>query len=185
VLFVLSACGRGGEPCATDQPYAFEQAIQRGDLKRAERLLLLNYEQSGAARVLPLLHWAVLSGNGEFAARLAARGAADINERDSDGFTPLMWAAGDGQLVALQVLIQAGADLNLQSESGNTALHYAIASPRPIARLLVRMLVEADADPYITNARGEDAYAFANAPVRARAEMAGIILSAREAKNGK
>ena len=188
-ITLLSACGRGEDAAAG--PYAFEEAIQRGDLARAERLLLQRYGwdcgYANTEYVFTPLHWAVVSGSGDLVARLLKRIEDDgqpsrIDARDQNGYTPLMWAAGDGQLVALQLLIQAGAGLDLQSgEDGHTALHYAIASPRPIAKLLVRMLLDAGADTYIQNSWGRDALAFANA--RTLPETAALILAAREAKD--
>ena len=51
-----------------------------------------------------------------------------VNEADSDGFTPLVRAAMQGQLEYLEILIKAGVDLNATSCKGKTALILAIDS---------------------------------------------------------
>jgi ankyrin repeat protein len=52
--------------------------------------------------------------------------AADIHEKDSQGWTPLFHAAHKGDLHILQLLIRAGADVNHGSETGFTALFSAV-----------------------------------------------------------
>lgn len=47
---------------------------------------------------------------------------ADLNQKDTDGWTPLMWAAACDRQDIVRKLIVAGADLNLQTEGGRTAL---------------------------------------------------------------
>ena len=51
---------------------------------------------------------------------------ADPDKTDSSGLSPLMHAAGRGDRNILQILIQAGAEVNLQSPEGYTALQYAV-----------------------------------------------------------
>ena len=45
-----------------------------------------------------------------------------VNVRDSDDMTPLMWAAGYGQNLTIDLLLGLDADPNLKSKSGQTAL---------------------------------------------------------------
>ncbi len=52
---------------------------------------------------------------------------ADVNET-SNGMTPLMMAARYNNVEILDFLLSKGAELNTKSESGNTALKYAIIS---------------------------------------------------------
>ena len=45
-----------------------------------------------------------------------------MNTRDKNGFSPLIWAAHRGCNQCAEILIDAGADVNIQNEDGNTSL---------------------------------------------------------------
>ena len=49
----------------------------------------------------------------------------DIEARDSDGGTALMFAANEGKVAAVQSLLDAGADIEARSNNGRTALDLA------------------------------------------------------------
>jgi ankyrin repeat protein len=49
-----------------------------------------------------------------------------INASDSEVDTPLMWAAEEGQIEAVQILLDYGVDINSKNKEGLTALHWAI-----------------------------------------------------------
>lgn len=83
-----------------------------------------------------------LSQNGSFVTALSSellgafiREGADINQRDRDGNTALMWAAGNGHLTPelLDSFIRERADINIQNKEGMTALalsaHYRRLTP--------------------------------------------------------
>lgn len=53
----------------------------------------------------------------------------DINAVDSEGRTPLSWAAELGSQEAVSALLKFGADFNKIDRDGNTALHYAFKGP--------------------------------------------------------
>ncbi len=54
---------------------------------------------------------------------------ADVNLADTEGETPLHWAAGDKHAANIvSLLIAAGADVNLADENGLTPLRVAVAS---------------------------------------------------------
>jgi ankyrin repeat protein len=72
-----------------------------------------------------------LAGQGQTAALRAlldgspAATAAALDSRDESGCTPLHFAADRGQLAALALLLDAGADTNARDADGQTPLHYA------------------------------------------------------------
>ena len=53
---------------------------------------------------------------------------ASINARDSTGKTPLMWAACRGDSISVDLLLKAGADLNICDKFHESALLYAVQS---------------------------------------------------------
>ena len=63
---------------------------------------------------------------------------ADVNIRNEEGYTPLHWAAGEGQKELVVILIIHGADVNAHNKRGWTPLRWAEAqSQKEIARILV------------------------------------------------
>ena len=71
------------------------------------------------------LHWICTRGVLSTATILLDKGA-DINAVNDQGTTPLMKAAQTGQLTLTQKLAGMKANLALQDQVGNTALHLAI-----------------------------------------------------------
>ncbi|XP_048258100.1 ankyrin repeat domain-containing protein 1-like isoform X1 [Haliotis rufescens] len=49
----------------------------------------------------------------------------DVNCRDSDSRTPVMWAAGFGHGEVVELLVRKGADVSLVDEDGSSILHFA------------------------------------------------------------
>jgi ankyrin repeat protein len=47
---------------------------------------------------------------------------AEVNAKDTDGMTALMWASGNGHDEVAKALIAAGADVNAKTKNGVTAL---------------------------------------------------------------
>ena len=64
---------------------------------------------------------------------------ADPNDTDSQGFTPLMWAARFGHVEIVKALCYAGADTNIQDDGPNhwTALIHAIHKGQNRAAILL------------------------------------------------
>jgi ankyrin repeat protein len=60
---------------------------------------------------------------------LLAAGAA-VNEKDSDGWTALMYAARDGRPAIAQLLLTAGADVKVKNSQDKTALTLAMERSR-------------------------------------------------------
>jgi ankyrin repeat protein len=81
---------------------------------------------------------AARSGVPELVQLLIDRGA-DVNARESwRGQTPLMWAAAEGNLAAVELLIAADAEVDARSEKGFTALMFAARDGKTevVARLV-------------------------------------------------
>lgn len=73
----------------------------------------------------------------------AIRSGVDLNETDSQGWTPLFHAASKGWTTGMRTIIEAGADVNHGRENGFTALFSAVISGHLQA---VEMLLEAGAE---------------------------------------
>lgn len=71
-----------------------------------------------------VLPTAILNGDYSFAKALIAKGA-DVNAKDGDGLTPLIYAVHGGHSNIIRELIAKGADVNAKSKDGITALIYA------------------------------------------------------------
>lgn len=55
---------------------------------------------------------------------------ADVNYANSDGFTPLMASATNGDLLSVKILVQNQADIDLKDRKEFTALRYATYNNR-------------------------------------------------------
>lgn len=103
-----------------------------------------------------------------------AQAGADFNIRDDFGQTPLIYALNNGQAV-VQALINQGANVNAQTDAGWTPLMYAA---RDASGNIISVLLQAGADPSITNSDGQTAVQIAqNTPGREGAAQ--IILDSQ------
>ena len=75
--------------------------------------------------LLELPHFSVLCQTGQTEAVRAAVESADVDEKSERGSTPLMHASWFGHTEVIQILLEKGANVNLQNMRGNTALHFA------------------------------------------------------------
>ncbi|TMA53279.1 MAG: ankyrin repeat domain-containing protein [Deltaproteobacteria bacterium] len=66
---------------------------------------------------------------------------ADPNSQGRDGLTPLMWAAGQGLLDPVTLLLRRGADVNAKASYGITAWQVAVGED------VIRVLQEARRKP--------------------------------------
>ena len=78
---------------------------------------------------------------------------ADVNARGNDNCTPLMTASRSGQVNKINVLINHGANLHLQDDNGDTAMHYAVCSGSSGSNSLTT-LIAAGASQLMCNKQG-------------------------------
>lgn len=101
------------------------------------------------------IHTATASGNVEVLKQHLAAGT-NINEKDPfGGSSPLISASLFGKTEVAKILIDAGAEINIQNNDGSTALHTASFLCRPE---IVAMLLKKGADKTIKNNFGSTAY---------------------------
>ena len=84
--------------------------------------------------------------------QVLTRLGADVNARDNDRWTPLMWAARSGCEKTSQELLNKQASLDNVNNSGNTPLH--IASSYGNVRV-VELLLNSGANVCIQNYQGQ------------------------------
>lgn len=84
--------------------------------------------------------------------------SVDINEQDIENNTPLMYACEEGKKDIVKLLVEAGADLNMQNSYGETALRK-VDSPDSIsiAKDITRYLIKHGANPYLKEDSGMNA----------------------------
>jgi len=81
----------------------------------------------------------------------------DINiehEREQYGFTPLLQASFDGQLEMVDLLIEAGANIEAGDDWGDTPLNVATWNGN---MAVVERLLELGAEPNVVNVQGSNA----------------------------
>ncbi len=105
------------------------------------------------------LHRAAKAGNLKgLEAALAA--GVDVNARDDQGWTALMYVVDKGYVLLVEPLLQAKADLDVRAPDGAAALFMAVAHGDSE---IIPMLMQAGADPTIKGPRGKTAQEIAQA----------------------
>ncbi|XP_047196129.1 E3 ubiquitin-protein ligase MIB2 isoform X2 [Hippoglossus stenolepis] len=94
-------------------------------LGRARQLVDVKKEDGFSA-----LHLAALNNHRDVAEMLVKEGRCDINIRNNRNQTPLQLAVTQGHTELVQLLVAEGADVNMEDEDGDTAMHVALLRPQ-------------------------------------------------------
>ena len=130
----------------------FRQAVESGNTSRVQELLNEGVNINLKFKGLSPLHRACYEGH-IGVVRLLVEHGADVNTKNSNGWTPLQVSCSMDmdRLEIAKILIQNGADLDSKSNDGETALHESCCFGRWLATKL--LMVENGAD---VNARCKD-----------------------------
>ncbi|XP_075882619.1 E3 ubiquitin-protein ligase MIB2 isoform X1 [Nelusetta ayraudi] len=94
-------------------------------LARARQLVDVKKEDGFSA-----LHLAALNNHRDVAEILIKEGRCDFNIRNNRNQTPLQLAVTQGHTELVQLLVAEGADVNMEDEDGDTAMHVALLRPQ-------------------------------------------------------
>ncbi len=159
-----------------DAQHGLLLALREPSLKVAALLIdwpKANVEVRTAQDESPLM-LASLKGLTEICQQLIAKGA-DVNK---PGWAPLHYAATNGHLAVMSLLLDHHAYIDAASPNGTTPLMMAAHYGTPAA---VKLLLDADADPLLRNAQGLSAIDFAQRVNRQdAAEMIAAFVRARQ-----
>jgi len=119
-----------------------------------------------------LVYQAASVYGGHSVLRLLLEKGADANKATANGQTPLIMAAGRGDVEAMRMLVSAKADVNARSGTGGTALLAAANSRNPKA---VAFLLDLGADPNLATKKNETA--LQNAATAGAEESVALLLA--------
>ena len=159
------------------------EAAEKGDVPALRALLEAgadpNEWDADGLTALTLAMDRTLEGEGSEAARVLLAHGADVNRANDGGSTPLSHAAFLCNLELVQLFLDSGADVNIQMETGETALFgigcYVDSSPAARIETL-RLLLAHGANPNIVNEEG--ACVLSYAAVRGHMDAVKLLLEA-------
>jgi ankyrin repeat protein len=155
-MTALMYAAQGGHDVAVKRLIAAGSNVNARDNNGATALMIASRPRGGPSIT-------VVGENDEFvegqfhvfdvtARRLIAAGA-DVNARNNNGTTALMYTVMGGRMNGVQVLIAAGADVNARNNNGKTALMFATSNehdeieiPSHIYDIVVERLIAAGAN---------------------------------------
>lgn len=107
-----------------NSPTAISLAASEGHFNCLQLLVSYDANVNGVGNSIPPLHIAAEEGKNDIVAFLFKQ-QVNINKKDSNGRTALMYAAKEGKLNTVSKLIEAGADASISDQNGNKASDYA------------------------------------------------------------
>src|SRR5712691_2446873 len=151
----LLAAGADANAALLSGETALMEAARRGNLDIVRVLLSAkanpNAQEANGGQ--SALMWAVAQHHSAVVEELVRRGA-DVKAGSKTGFTPLMFAAQQGDVDSARILISAGANPNeVRPKSGNSYTPLIIASAMGHAKV-AELLLDKGADPNVIDARG-------------------------------
>ncbi|KAK9035430.1 hypothetical protein V6N11_077470 [Hibiscus sabdariffa] len=93
------------------------------------------------------LHVAALGGQTHVLKYLVGELKLDVNVKDDEGKTPLIWATAHKHFPSAVYLIDSGANLNAMNNQGCTVLHFAATGPKKLLKVLISRGADVDAKP--------------------------------------
>ncbi len=117
------------------------------------------WESYKQTMVVPSSPWSAAKANDTAELTRLLDAGAELNERDTRGYSPLMLAAYSGSQEAFELLLARGADPDSADGAGNTVLMGAAFKGH---LEMVKQLVAAGANVYTRNRAGLDALNFAS-----------------------
>ena len=110
-----------------EEVLAIASAVMLGNLAKVklavESGLSPNTSVGAMGNKMPMLNWASMGKNTELIKYLIEKGA-DVNSKNKDGFTPLMFAGTKGRVENALLLIENGADLFAENSNKATCAHF-------------------------------------------------------------
>jgi ankyrin repeat protein len=164
---------------------AAENAIHNGDLNELQRLLnidhsVINKKYRGDTAIMK----ASRQCNGSTVVAFLLKNGANINDkeiRDTIDQTPLIVAAQGGCKEIVEMLLEAGANIEHRNDQGETAL---ISAAQEGHKEIVQMLLDAGSNVNQENADGETALDLA-IKLRHKKDLVDLLLKYGEAKGIK
>ena len=145
-------------------------AIILGDLAKVklavESGLDPNTPVGGTSNEMPMLNWASMGKNTELIKYLIDKGA-DVNSKNKDGLTPLMFAGNKGRGTNALLLIESGANLFAKTSKQATCAHYLSYCLMPE---LINLLIDRGVDFNQKDNRGRIPLMWASSNLRNRNE---------------
>lgn len=141
----------------------FESVLNLGSTRLVERFIERGAEPGGSLSLY------VLRGELEAVRALLAHDV-DLDATDGAGYTPLYRAVGEGNLAMVELLLEAGADVNLSHDLVHRVPPSRVQGVRVLMRAardghveIVERLLRAGADPNARDAHGRSAAEYAEA----------------------
>jgi ankyrin repeat protein len=126
-------------------------AVSGRDADRVGALLATAGPVEAGSVALRAFRQAIGAGFSEVVTTFLASGKFAASLSDTDGSTPLMWAAERGSVELVQMLLAGGAEVNHTDQNGWNALFFAT---RAQSAEIVELLLNAGADATLVDAEG-------------------------------